>query len=286
MRKTYLALYTNALKYYIVLHMKTLYILHKTDTQETHHLIHAITEYLHPLWAVRSYALDSHIQKNSRTTPDAYLILGGDGTILHGIFFTVGYEAPTISINTGNLGFLATLTLDTWRERLLPPLEQGTIVHAPLLQATLHDTTTYAFNDIVVTRNGIARNISICAHADNTLLYTFKGDGLIIATPYGSSAYARSAGGSLIHPSIAAYIITPILPSCVHIPPIILPHTTTLTITTEGDVTITCDGQRSVCENLRNSTTFTVQCTKPRIPLIHPCSEYYFEHIRSKHILP
>ena len=104
--------------------MKELYTLYETNTQDTHHLVHAITKYLHPTWFVHAYALDSYVQEDARTTPDAYLLLGGDGTILHGIFFTIGYEAPIISINTGTLGFLATLTLDSWKEHLLPLLLQ------------------------------------------------------------------------------------------------------------------------------------------------------------------
>lgn len=210
------------------------------------------------------------------------LALGGDGTILSLVNHNHTARLPIISINTGTVGFLATFSLDSWYESLIPTIKQYAIEEVPLLSVTSGSFSDIALNEVSITRSGIARNIGIEVTIDNEQLYTFAGDGILVATQYGSSAYSRSVGGSLIHPAVQAYIISPIVPTIPSLPPVVVPSTTTVTICIQdNNATITCDGQRVV----PFSHHICIQQAPYTMPFVAFIKQRYCSHIRTKGIL-
>lgn len=157
-------------------------------------------------------------------TIDFIISLGGDGTILR-IFHTYPLlEAPILGINMGGLGFMADITI----EEIYPSLEnllkeQYVIQNRLMMQGTTtSQQTCFAINEIVVHRAKNPSLIDLAIYVDGNYLNTFSADGVIIATPNGSTAYSLAAGGPILAPELAAFVITPICPHTISNRPIVL----------------------------------------------------------------
>ncbi len=184
---------------------------------------------------------------------DVVLAFGGDGTILSTARAVGASGVPILGINLGGLGFLTEVTI----EELYPTLEKiinnhYSIVERMVVEASVRgnegEETYYALNDIVVDRGGFSRVIRIDVFIDDNYLNTYLGDGLIIATPTGSTAYSLSAFGPILFPTVNCMIINPICPHSLSVRPVVIPDTSIIKIVPhlrETIVTMSVDGQVS-----------------------------------------
>lgn len=184
---------------------------------------------------------------------DFLVVLGGDGTIL-GVVGAMGdHPKPVCGINTGQLGFLTAATGEQARE-LVDALASGCFLVSP---RTMVETTLDApngtrklrrlgLNEAVVSRGSVSRIINLQTHVDGQFLNRFHADGLIVATPTGSTAYSLSAGGPLMSPDAGVFVVTPICPHALSNRSVVVPDTAEVTIRREEeaeDVILTIDGQ-------------------------------------------
>ena len=191
---------------------------------------------------------------------DLVVVLGGDGTLLSVAdrIGDAGGSTPILGINFGRIGFLTEVTLS----ELVPALESalaGTaVVHE---RAMLHGTLRrdggvlarqVVLNDVVITRGLISRLIHLAVHIDDLFITNVRADGLIIASPTGSTAYNLAAGGPIVHPDVDALLLTPIAPHSFANRPIVVPGRSVLSVrsaaggTTTGEVFVSFDGQTGV----------------------------------------
>lgn len=145
---------------------------------------------------------------------DVVVTVGGDGTILHSAKHTVQYDKPILGINTGRLGYLAQIELNEIELLSRLPLGDYTIQNRMLLEVEISnmEQTCYALNDVVISKGDHARLVDIDIQGDGHPVGSYRADGLIFATPTGSTAYSLSAGGPIVDPAIDTIILTPICP--------------------------------------------------------------------------
>ena len=173
------------------------------------------------------------------TRADAALVLGGDGSVLHAVRRLGGTSLPVVCLNTGTLGFMACADVSRLDETLLA-LRDGGLVPEPrhMIQAAiLRDgrpipgiARKHALNDIVVTRGDTGRILSLDLSIDGAAVTSYLCDGLIVATPTGSTAYSLSAGGPILSPRTHAVVVSVICPHSLSSRPLVLPDTATLEI--------------------------------------------------------
>ncbi len=182
---------------------------------------------------------------------DAVISLGGDGTLLHTARALAEAQVPILGVNLGRLGFLTELEtedLPSGLQRLL----QGdyTVEKRLMLSARAQQgkrlTRYLALNDVVITRGTLARIITLSVLVNGQYVADYTADGVIIATPTGSTAYSLSAGGPIVTPSLESILITPICPHSLSARSVLVPADETVEIRVDdahGDVTLTADGQ-------------------------------------------
>ena len=185
---------------------------------------------------------------------DLLIVLGGDGTLLHAIRTLGGSRAPILGVNLGTLGFLTEIGVQGLDE-VLPLLLAGnfSIIERPLLEAIIEErggrdvARLIALNDIVVdegspTRRAVRLELSLGTER----IVTFTADGIVVATPAGSTAYSLSAGGPILGPGVAALVATPICPHTLSVRPLVYPDWEWLTVEDRRDglsIKVTADGQ-------------------------------------------
>lgn len=219
---------------------------------------------------------------------DLMIVLGGDGTLLSAARVMAGRDIPLLAVNLGHLGFLTSITVD----ELYPELErvmrgEHRIGIRRMLDCELvrdgKPTARYsALNDVVITKAMLARMIDLDTHVDNHFVAAYKADGLIIATPTGSTAYSLSAGGPVIFPQVAAVCITPICPHMLTNRPVIVPDSAVIHILNRGEEGsfLTIDGQ--VGEPLAKEDRVTCRLSSKHISLIRPPKMLFFDVLREK----
>jgi NAD+ kinase len=221
---------------------------------------------------------------------DLIVVLGGDGTLL-AVARAIGERAvPILGVNLGTLGYLAEISLD----ELFPTLEgvlAGDLRIETRMRLDVHaerdgnEIGRYlALNDAVIARTALSRMIDLKAWADDVEVTTYHGDGLIAATPTGSSAYSLSAGGPLLLPGIGAIVLTPICPHALTQRPIVLPEVCRVAIKVidmrGGEVHLTVDGQVS-CE-LQEGDRVSVCASNRPLQMLVPADRNRFEVMRNK----
>ncbi len=194
---------------------------------------------------------------------DAAVAIGGDGTIMH-VAKAAATRCPVLGVNGGHLGFLAGLEGDELTR--LDALLSGeyTCESRDLLQVTVHtcggERTFLAMNDAVISRGALSRLLELQVSADGCPLLTTRGDGVIVATPTGSTAYSMSAGGPVVHPAVGCMLVTPVCPHSLVSRTHILPPASVLAITaaTEGeDAFLTVDGEENISLGAQDRVTVT-----------------------------
>ncbi len=220
---------------------------------------------------------------------DVIVVIGGDGTLLHAARLVGSNSIPILGINLGGLGFLTEIGLS----ELYPALEmvvQGDfetedrmMLNASVFRDRQKVYEQSVLNDVVFIRRALARIVDLETKVDGTYLNTFKGDGLIIATPTGSTAYNLSAGGPIIYPTLDTIVLTPICPFTLTNRPIILSRSVTIQVKlahSAGDVNLTLDGQTGF--RLKEGDVVEIKKAPACMRLIKSPYRSYFEILRMK----
>jgi NAD+ kinase len=220
---------------------------------------------------------------------DLLLVLGGDGTLLAAAREAAARAVPVLPINMGSLGFLTSFTVD----ELYPALENVLAGHATINERVLLlvervncgqvVTKQRVVNDAVVHKGTLARMIELELYIDDGFVCRYRADGLIAATPTGSTAYSMSAGGPIVHPAVESILITPICPHTLSDRPVVVRDTSLieLRISAGSDsVFLTLDGQTGV--PMQPGDRVRITRAPERLKLIQPPNKTYFEILRSK----
>ena len=183
---------------------------------------------------------------------DLLVVLGGDGTLLHGAALVADRKIPLLGINLGHLGFLtscAPADAEQAIERALAgqlPLEQRLRLQVDVVRGSGERLTRFACNDAVVSQGALARLIELDAFLEDRLITRYRADGLIVSTPTGSTAYTLAAGGPIVTPDVKAFVVTPICPHTLTARPVVVPATSRVTVRLGAPaehVQLTVDGQ-------------------------------------------
>ena len=219
----------------------------------------------------------------------AVVVLGGDGTLLHvaGLAYHLGL--PLLGINVGSLGFITEIRLDEMKAALDALVEERfeldeRMMLAVTVKSRRHDDFHYfALNDAVITKGAMGRMITLPAWAGDAFLSSYRGDGLIISTATGSTAYNLSAGGPIIHPLLQAMVVTPICPFALSSRPLLLPADRPVTINIEyapEDISLVVDGQ--IGKELHEGDRIIIKKAKGFLKLIRSPQRDYFAILREK----
>lgn len=233
--------------------VKTVGILHHPRLPAARLLAEEIAAWL----AQRDIAsrIDSALEEGERLAhlnhQDMVITLGGDGTILRAAHLSAMYNVPLLGINMGRVGFLTEFTPQDWRERLPAVLageywiEERIMLRASAQRGTQSLGIFDALNDVVVGRGELARVLHVEASVDGAPLTTYVADGVIVATPTGSTAYALSAGGPILAPDLDVMLIIPVAPHLAFNRALVLPAGSQLTFTvhTYHHAQLIVDGQ-------------------------------------------
>jgi len=224
------------------------------------------------------------------TSCDLIIVVGGDGTLLNAARSLVEYEVPLLGINLGRLGFLTDIAPSDLQNTLDEILagdyqeEQRALLHARVVRDHQQISENVAFNDVVVHTGSVARMIEFETYINGQFINVTRSDGLIVATPTGSTAYALSGGGPIVHPSLNALVLVPICPHTMSYRPIVVDADSRVEILVSEDnqtrAQCTCDGQIDL--GLQNGDKVVIEKTKRPIRLIHPSDYNYYGILRAK----
>jgi NAD+ kinase len=220
---------------------------------------------------------------------DLLLVLGGDGTLLAAARVAAPRGIPILPINMGSLGFLTSFML----EELYPALEdilagrltisERVMLHAELQRGgkTLDKQTV--LNEVVINKGALARMIELELSIDKDFVCRYRADGLIVASPTGSTAYSLSAGGPIVHPSVEAFIITPICPHTLSDRPVVVGDISVIEVKLSAgteSVFLTLDGQKGI--PLQATDRVRISRAQQLLKLIQTPNKSYFEILRNK----
>jgi len=220
---------------------------------------------------------------------DLVVVLGGDGTLLSAARALGSHKVPILAVNLGGLGFLTSVTLD----QLYPMLEQvlagqhrtgeRMMLEAEVLRSGTTSEHHTALNDAVANKGALARMLDFDVSVDNEHVGRYRADGLIVATPTGSTAYSLAAGGPIIHPGLDAFVITPICPHMLTNRPLVIPDTSRVEIdfaAAEGPVYLTLDGQIGI--QMEPTDRLLIKKSANKVAFVRPPRKTYFEILRNK----
>jgi NAD+ kinase len=220
---------------------------------------------------------------------DLLVVLGGDGTMLGAARLIGARQIPVLGINFGWLGYLTEFTLT----ELFPALDgllkgsfevdRRMLLDVRVERAGQQIAQQRALNDAVINKSAPARMIELECFVNEHFVNSFRADGMIVATPTGSTAYSLSAGGPIVLPSISAILLTPICPHMLSNRPVVLPGDNTVTLVfkrAEEELMLTIDGQ--VVVNLQSDDRIILRRSETTFNLILPRNRNYFEVLRTK----
>lgn len=224
------------------------------------------------------------------------VVLGGDGTLLGtaGRLARAGLDVPVLAVNFGSLGFLTEVLVTEIYEGLERALAGGAAEERRLMLEAVVERASgaaerhVALNDVVITKGALSRMIDLSASADGVLIARFKADGLIVASPTGSTAYNLSAGGPIVHPAVDALVLTPIAPHTLTNRPVVLPASASLdvrAVAADGrpvreETYVTFDGQTGVTLGVGDHVR--IHRATCALRLLKPVQRDYFEVLRTK----
>lgn len=218
---------------------------------------------------------------------DLAIVVGGDGTLLAAARSLTDHRVPLLGINLGRLGFLVDVSPDQMLERLGPILagdylaEERLLLHARVTREGALIGESNAFNDVVVHKTDVARMIDFDTFVNGDFLYPLRSDGLIVSTPSGSTAYALSGGGPIMHPKLNALVLVPICPHTLSNRPTVLSGDDHVEVLVrDSDALVTCDGQIKIA--LLPGDRVSIRRREHTVRLIHPSDYRYFEILREK----
>ncbi len=220
---------------------------------------------------------------------DVILVLGGDGTFLTVAKLVDKKPVPLLGINFGTLGFLTEIPIEKIEEcidKLIAGefiVENRPVLRVKVVRKNGHILIYRCVNEVAIKRDTLARIIEIDVDADGEYLTTFRGDGVIVATPTGSTAYSLSAGGPILYPTLNAMLLTPICPHTLTMRPLVLKGETCLTVklkTESENVMVIFDGQEGI--ELRIGDLIEITRSPYDLLILRDPAKSYFETLREK----
>lgn len=218
------------------------------------------------------------------------VVVGGDGTILNAARTLADFGVPLVGVNLGRLGFLADVSPD----RMLQSLdrivdgdhrqEQRFLLHAELSRGGQRVAEGDALNDVVLHKWDAARMIEFETYVDGQFVYSQRSDGLVVSTPTGSTAYALSAGGPILHPKLDAVVLVPVCPHTLTNRPLVVTGDSCIEVvvsdSNDGHAQITCDGQINF--QMQPGDRVRISKKSALITLIQPPGHNYYDILRAK----
>ena len=221
---------------------------------------------------------------------DVVIVVGGDGTLLKAGRLLADKDVPVIGINLGRLGFLVDVSPDMITEQLTPILagesiaETRSLLHAEAFREEQSLGSSMAFNDVVLHARDDVRMIEFDTHIDDAFVNTQRADGMVVATPTGSTAYALSSGGPILHPSLDALVLVPISPHTLSNRPIVISNKSMISITMgesrDVGARVSFDGQANI--HLKSGDKLVIKQQEHTLQLLHPKDYDYFRILRTK----
>ena len=217
------------------------------------------------------------------------IAVGGDGSLIRAAHLAIKQELPVIGINRGSLGFLTDIYPDEFHklEKILKGqhlVEQRSLLRAQQLVKHEVVDSEIALNDVVLFAGEIARMIEFEIYINQQFVCNQRADGLILASPTGSTAYALSGGGPIIEPSLDSIVLVPMFPHTLSNRPLVIPSNSVIDIiiTAENEISplVSCDGQARM--ELQKGSTIRVTKNPENLELIHPDDYNYFATLREK----
>jgi NAD+ kinase len=224
---------------------------------------------------------------------DLVVVLGGDGTLIGmaGRIAQAGVDVPIAGVNYGSLGFLTEITLP----ELYPTLEDvlggrahiddRMMLHVETVQRGALATERHVLNDVVITRSALSRIIDLTVAVAGRTVMRVRADGLIVATPTGSTAYNLAAGGPIVHPAVDAILLTPIAPHMLTNRPVLIPGASEVEVTSTVDgaheeIFLTWDGQSG--HPLQADDVIRIRRSDRRLRLVRASTRHYFDVLKQK----
>lgn len=239
---------------------------------------------------IRDHKLEVASRQNIGRRCDLVIVVGGDGTLLNAARSLAEYGVSLLGVNRGRLGFLTDISPAHIGERLDEILHGNYASEERLLLRTYIErdgqniSESCAFNDVVVHKWDVARMIEFRTYINDQYVNTMRSDGLIVATPTGSTAYALSGGGPILHPALQAIVLVPICPHTMSNRPIVVDAGSLIRIEvsdrTRSPAQITCDGQINL--GLVSGDHIIIRKEEKPVRLIHPLDHNYFDVLRAK----
>ena len=216
---------------------------------------------------------------------DLLVVFGGDGTLLNSARQYLEYEIPILGINMGNVGFLTDIKVENFHISMQEILDGSyQIEERNLVSANFNDNHLYGLNEVVVHSGAYAQLMRYRLNVNDKVVYEQRSDGLIIATPTGSTAYSLSAGGPIIHPSLDVWTIIPMLPQSISSRPFVISSNEKVEMELfEGpskNAKICVDGQNDI--DVPYGVNISISKTKKTLKLVHPKDNDFFEACREK----
>jgi len=233
--------------------------------------------------------IEASLEPAAAKSADLCVVVGGDGTLLAAARMMEERQVPILAINHGALGFLTEVTLEEMYAALEHVLEGKFVIDRRMtmrvtVERSGREVASYqALNDVVINKGTLSRIIEIEARVDGQYVSRFRSDGLILATPTGSTAYNLSAGGPIVFPSINAIVMTPICSHTLTNRPIVLPPDVRIELalrSNEGGVYVTVDGQVGL--KLEPEDQVIAEKSERSVELIAPVDKAYFDVLRGK----
>lgn len=215
---------------------------------------------------------------------DLMIVIGGDGSILSAANKAVHVDLPILGINTGKLGFLVDHHPEDFDE--IDNVLKGDFLEEKrtLLSVKHGNLQALAMNEVIISRQEVGKIMSLTLSINDESICQYLADGLIIATPTGSTAHAMSAGGAIIHPEAKSFLIIPVCPHKLNSRPIVVPEKEKITVQTEENERITpyisCDGRSA--EKMGGSYSIQIQAYEKQVRLIHQKKYSFYETLKQK----
>jgi NAD+ kinase len=219
---------------------------------------------------------------------DLVVVLGGDGTMLGIARQLAGSNVPLVGINMGRLGYMTDIPFQSVKDTL-PKIIAGeyeadtrTLLNAVVFRGDKEINRALALNDVVVNRSGISGMVELAVHVNGSFMYNQRSDGLIVSTPTGSTAYALSAGGPILHPHVAGILLAPIAPHSLSNRPIVLPQDSLTVIEVVNGLEVVVNFDMQSQTNLQAGDKIEVRQSDKTISLLHPSNHSDYKTLREK----
>ena len=216
---------------------------------------------------------------------DIVVVFGGDGTLLNAARKYLNYDIPILGINMGNVGFLTDISTDNFEKTIKEVLDGNhKIEERNLVSATFGNNHLYGLNEVVIHSGAYAQLMRYRLNVNDKVVYEQRSDGLIIATPTGSTAYALSAGGPIIHPSLDVWTILPMLPQSLSSRPFVISTDEKVEMDLfdgpNENAKICVDGQDDI--DIPYGEKILISKMEKTLKLVHPNDNDFFEACREK----